>query len=308
MPLGNRRLFALWMLAVLMLAHRATGRLAQDSPKTTTPATTLRSQLLISFLNDSSVAFPDKESLQLSIEKKPVTIEAIESLENRPLYFSVLVDVSGSSKSFAAQQKAAATALFHELASQNNRGYLILFTSEIATNDRPLSESAVEKVMARYTPDVRTGSTALFDAIVHAASGQLSHAKIPEACRRAIFIVSDGGDNTSHSSLEDAAQAAQRENIPIFSIGFSKDPNKVSARETKREVQTLRALSTATGGAASFLDESTERTRTAKNLTKRQFLVTFQSPPLKPGRSYPVKLEFRDRSVLTLLPESYLAK
>lgn len=307
MSLRSSTLFAWCTLAALVVVQQATVGSAQDSPESSTAGTTTelgpRSQLLVSLLNDSSVAFPDKKSLQLSIEKKPVAIEAIESLENKPLYFSVLVDVSGSSKPFAAQEKAAASALFRELAAENNRGYLILFTSEIATNGRSLSESTVEKVMERYTPDVRTGSTALYDAIVHAASEQLSHAKSSGVCRRAMFILSDGGDNSSHSTLETALQAAQSEDIPIFSIGFSKHQ-----RETKREVRALRTLSTATGGAVSFLDESPEPTRGAMNLTKRQYLVRFQRPTLKPARSYPVKLEFPDRVVQTLVPELYLMK
>jgi len=101
-----------------------------------------------------------------------------------------------------------------------NHGYLILFKSEIATNDRFVGTLAVEEILRRFPPQSRSGGTALYDAIIHAAKEQLSSTKIPRNSRRAIFILSDGGDNTSHKSLEQTLKLVRNDAIPIFSIGF----------------------------------------------------------------------------------------
>jgi hypothetical protein len=100
------------------------------------------------------------------------------------LFFSVLVDVSGSSKQFADQQIAATTKVFRDLSTGDNHGYLILFKSELATTDHFVSVAAVEGTMKRFPAQRRSGGTALYDALVHAATEQLASTKIPRDSRR----------------------------------------------------------------------------------------------------------------------------
>jgi hypothetical protein len=134
------------------------------------PTAVTSGQVLFTVSDDSgnAVPAPAKDSLRLRIDKQPVEIEEIRSLKNSPLFFSVLLDISGSSKQFADQQIAAATRLFAGLSTGENHGYLILFKSEIATNDRFISTSSVEEILRRFPPRSRSGSTALYDAILHA--------------------------------------------------------------------------------------------------------------------------------------------
>jgi len=180
---------------------------SQVSSATTTETT---AQVVVTVLDDAGnpARALAKDSLQLQVDKRPVEIEEIRSLKNNPLFFSVLLDVSGSSKQFAAQQITAASRLFEDLSAGNSHGYLILFKSEIVTSDRFLSPASVEEILRRFPQQTRVGGTALYDAIIHAAMQQLSSTKIPKDSRRAIFILSDGGDNTSHKSLEQDPQSS----------------------------------------------------------------------------------------------------
>jgi len=267
----------------------------EDSPSqiSAPPATEAAAQVLFTVSDDAGnpALTPTRDSLRLSIDKRPVEIGEIRSLKNSPLFFSVLLDVSGSSKKFADQQTAAAARLFGDLSTGDNHGYLILVKSEIATNDRFLGTSSVEEILRRFPPQSRSGGTALYDAIIHAAEEQLSSTRIPKNSRRAIFILSDGGDNSSHRSLEQTLKLVQKEGIPIFSIGFSRDKGSDSPRELKLDFEILRTLSIGTGGLVAFLDEPGDPVRRATYLLDGQCLMLFKPPTLKPKKSYALNID-----------------
>jgi hypothetical protein len=248
---------------------------------------------------------PARDSVRLRIDRQSIEIDEVRSLKNSPLFFSVLLDVSGSSKKFADQQIAAASKLFGDLSTGNNHGYLILFKSEIATNDRFLSTSSVEEILRRFPPQTRYGATALYDAIVHAAMEHLSSTKVPRNSRRAIFILSDGGDNSSHKSLEQTLKLVQNEGIPIFSIGFSRDKGSDSRRELKRDLEVLKTLSDATGGFVTFLDQPGDPVQRAAYLIDGQCLLLFKPPTLKPNKSYALKIESSAKEIHVLAPTEY---
>lgn len=147
------------------------------------PTAVTSGQVLFTVSDDSgnAVPAPAKDSLRLRIDKQPVEIEEIRPLKNSPLFFSVLLDISGSSKQFADQQIAAATKLFADLSTGENHGYLILFKSEIATSDRFIGTSSVEEILRRFPPPSRSGGTALYDAIIHATTEQLSSMKVADS-------------------------------------------------------------------------------------------------------------------------------
>lgn len=261
--------------------------------------------LTVSDNSGKPVAAPLKNSVQLQIGGRLVEIEEIRSLKDSPLFFSVLVDVSGSSKQFADRQIAAASSLFRHLSTGGNQGYLILFNFKVATSDRSLGASAAEETLRRFPEGVRVGATALYDAVVHAAEEQLSSTKVPKGSRRVIFILSDGGDNTSRKSLAETIRVVQKEGIPIFSIGFSRTKGSDSPRELKRDLDTLKALNGATGGWGTFLDEPGDAVEQEINLTDAQCLVSFKSPQLKAKRSYPLKIDSSIKEIQLLAPKEY---
>jgi hypothetical protein len=280
-----------------------------DSPSqiSAAPTTETTAQVLftVSDAAGNPAPLPARDSVRLSIDKRSVEIEEIRSLKNSPLFFSVLLDSSGSSKHFADQQIAAATRLFGDLSTGDNHGYLILFKSEVVTSDRFIGTSSVEEILRRFPPQSRSGGTALYDAIIHAAIEQLSSAKIPRNSRRAIFILSDGGDNTSHKSLEQTLKLVQNEGIPILSIGFSRDKGSDSPRELKRDLETLKTLSDGTGGVVTFLDQPGDPVQRAAYLIDGQCLMLFKPPALKPKKSYALRIESSVKEIHVLAPTEY---
>jgi hypothetical protein len=280
-----------------------------DSPSqiSAAPTTETTAQVLFTVSDDAGnpVPAPTRDSVRLSIDKRPVEIEEIRSLKNNPLFFSVLVDVSGSSRQFADQQIAATSRLFGDLSTGNNHGYLVLFKSEVGTNDRFLGTSEVEEILRRHPAQTRNGGTSLYDAIIHAAMEQLSSTKIPKGPRRAIFILSDGGDNTSHKSLDQTLKIVQNEGIPIFSIGFSRSKPSDSPRTLKRGFETLRTLSSTTGGLVSYLDQPGDTVGRVANLMEGQCMLLFKPATLKPKKSYTLKIESSVKEVHVLASTQY---
>lgn len=298
------------LFLALFISVLVTDTSAQVAPQTgdsltrssTAPTAVTSGQVLFTVSDDSgnAVPAPAKDSVRLQIDRQPVEIEEIRTLRYSPLYFSVLLDISGSSKQFADQQIAAATRLFGYLSTGENHGYLILFKSEIATSDRFIGTSSVEEILRRFPPPSRWGGTALYDAIIHAATEQLSSTKVPRNSRRAIFILSDGGDNSSHKSLELTLKLVRRESIPIVSLGFSRDKGAL-----KRDLKTLRTLSDSTGGFVTFLDQSGDPVQRAASLVGGQCMMLFKPPTLKPNKSYALKIESSATEIHVLAPTEY---
>lgn len=254
----------------------------------------------------SPVSAPMKGSVQLRIGGQPVGIIDIRSLKDSPLFFSVLVDISGSSEQFADQQVAATMKLFRDLSTGNNHGYLILFKSELATNDHVISVADVEEVMKRLPRKNRSGGTALYDALVHAATEQLARTKIPSDSRRAIFVLSDFGDNSSRASLTDTLKVLQQQSIPVVAIGFSRSSGSNSDREKRRELAAWKDLINRTGGWGTFLDEPGDGVGRAAALTNGQCLVLFETPELKPKRSYPLRVESSAKDIRIIAATEYV--
>ena len=305
----NGLFFALLMSLSLAESSPQVAPQSGDSPtqSSAAPTAVTSGQVLFTVSDDSgnAVPAPAKDSVRLRIDKQPVEIEEIRSLKDSSLFFSVLLDISGSSKQFADQQIAAATRLFADLSTGENHGYLILFKSEIATSDRFIGTSSVEEILRRFPPPSRAGGTALYDAIIHAATEQLSSTKVPRDSRRAIFILSDGGDNSSHKSLEQTLKLVRSEGVPILSLGFSRDKGSDSARELTRNLETLKTLSDSTGGSVTFLDQSGDPVKRAAFLVDGQCVMLFKAPTLKPNKSYALKIESSLKEIHVLAPTEY---
>ena len=84
--------------------------------------------------------------------------------------------------------------------------------------------------------------TALYDAL---AAG-LEHLKGGTRDRKALVVLSDGGDNASHRRLDDVLQIAQRSSATIYTIGI------YDADDPDRNPGVLRRLAGSTGGRAYF--------------------------------------------------------
>lgn len=144
-----------------------------------------------------------------------------------------------------------------------------LLAGKAFTSDAAELETAVAAVSAR-------GQTALYDAVIEG----LTHVELGHQDKKALVIVSDGGDNASHSKFSEMSALAQRSHVVIYSIGLIDE----SGEEENPKI--LERLSKATGGITFFArrsDDVAEISRQIARDLREQYTLGYV-PSLKNSR------------------------
>jgi VWFA-related protein len=258
-------------------------------------------QVLITIASKGGSPFsaPTKSNFVVRDNGHSVEANELRSVKDDPLIFSLLVDASGSMRDIRLSQTEGAIRLLNALSKQSNRGYLILVRDRIASNDQFVDAQSAQQILRRE--DSRQGPTALYDAIVHAATKQLTLATNFPSARRAIFLLSDGGDNVSHISLEDTLTLLQQDGIPVFCV------NTPSTVPDKRGLANLRALSQNTGGAMVSLDGSGDFVSRVLNYIDNQYVLSFSAFPEKHHKLHSVEVKSLSKDFAVSAPAHYLA-
>ncbi len=161
-----------------------------------------------------------------------------------PVTVGLVVDHSRSMGS-KLPEVAAAVSSFAQSSNPQDEMFVIDFNDDVSvellggkpfTNDPDELAKAVSSVRAR-------GRTALYDAV---AEGLL-HLQLGHSVRKALIIVSDGGDNASQEKFSHLLALAQQSQVLIYSIALIGDTDEVNPAA-------LRRLSRATGGITYFPD------------------------------------------------------
>jgi VWFA-related protein len=154
----------------------------------------------------------DKENFKIYEDKIEQEIRQFSS-EDAPLSVGVVFDTSGSMGAKLAKSRQA-VAQFLKTANPEDEFFLIQF------NDRPeLSVGFTpdtEEVQNRLTFIESKGRTALLDG-VYMAMNQMKKARNP---RKAILIISDGGDNSSRYTESEVKNAVRESDVQIYAIGI----------------------------------------------------------------------------------------
>jgi Ca-activated chloride channel family protein len=163
-------------------------------------------------------------------------------LEDGPMSIGVLVDVSASMKSIAANLRSAVER-FAGTAGPQNEFFLVEFNNE-AYLEVPRTTDA-GKLVSRVGLQGFRGGSALLDA-VHEAAVYLREARNP---RKALLVLSDGADNMGQYTKAGVENLLQREDVQVYCIGISPEPRPgVPAREFPPARRLLEELSSPTGG------------------------------------------------------------
>jgi Ca-activated chloride channel family protein len=163
--------------------------------------------------------------------------------ENTPSTVGLVIDNSASMANKRRDVVAAASSFVSNnnpldetfIVNFNSRVWLGLPASKAFTSDR-------SELHATLTQTRAEGTTALYDALTLA----LKHLKDGSRQRKALVLLSDGGDNASDTKLDDVLLLAQQSSATIYCIGiydsFQKDRNPGA----------LKKIAKVTGGEAFF--------------------------------------------------------
>jgi Ca-activated chloride channel homolog len=267
-------------------------------------------QVLVMFNNKAGapLIIPAKDDVQLKLGGKPAVIEQVLSLQNMPLYFSVVVDVSGSTRDIAKLQSSLGAQLFEQLSHEGSHGHLVLFNSRASASNRFLTGEEGKKELLEFPITSRYGPTALYDAIEVAVTRQLENIDVPPHSRRAIVLLTDGEDNSSRLSLDKIVKEVKQSNIPIVAVGFwtAGPPLRDQGRGAIQGSKAIKKLCEETGGLVVDATEANLAEKVA-GLLRTQSRVEFSADELKDGKWYSLKFEIGDKEAHILAPKEYFA-
>ena len=123
--------------------------------------------------------------------------------------------------------------------------------------DRPFTSDAGELREALLRSTAR-GKTAVFDAI----STALAHLEKGHAQKKALIVISDGGDNASTTRFADVIDAARRSDAVIYGIGLLDEYSEDA------DPDVLKELARATGAEAHFPDRIDEITSVMERIAR----------------------------------------
>lgn len=165
------------------------------------------------------------------------------SQEDAPLSIGILFDISGSMRNKIKKSTEAAAAFF-KTSNREDEFFLIEF-SERPKLTVPFT-SDTNEIYDRIAHAKPFGRTALLDAI-HLAMVEMKHARNN---RKALVIVSDGGDNRSRHSEREIKNAMLESDLQMYAMGIfdpAEDASKQSAEE-RRGPKLLEELADESGG------------------------------------------------------------
>jgi len=188
----------------------------------------------------------NRDDFRVIDDQKPATsIEGFSKETNLPLRVGLLIDASNSIRErFTFEQEAAIEFLSSIVRPRSDRAFVLGFdtTPEITADFTDSGEK-----LARGVRMLRPGGgTALWDAIYYACRDKLAKESAGVPIRRAIILLSDGDDNQSRVTREEAIEMAQRAEVIIYAI--STNVSGVKLRGDKY----MERVAEATGGRAFF--------------------------------------------------------
>jgi Ca-activated chloride channel family protein len=180
-------------------------------------------------------------------DSKPAqSIQSFSRQTNLPLRVGLLIDASNSVRDrFKFEQEAAIEFLNQIIRPRFDKAFVIGFdTTPEVTQDFSDDAEALSKGVRMLRAG---GGTAMYDAIYFACRDKLMQVdKGQIATRRAIILLSDGEDNQSRVSREEAVEMAQRAEVIIYAISTNTSGLKL------RGDKVLEHFAEETGGKAFF--------------------------------------------------------
>jgi VWFA-related protein len=203
--------------------------------------------------------------------KPPERIEAFESETGLPLRVGLLIDASNSVRDrFRFEQEAAIEFLQQVVRPKSDLAFVIGFDSvSDLTQDYTDSTDALGNGVRVLRPG---GGTALHDAVYEACQ-KLSKAPVHGSARRAIILLTDGDDNQSRHSREEAIEAALHAEVIIYVI------NTDVTESNKKGDKVLMRYAEATGGRVFFplrIEEVASAFAEIQDELRSQYVVAYK--------------------------------
>ena len=167
-----------------------------------------------------------KEDFQILEDGKPQDIRYFTRESELPLTIGLLIDSSVSQHRLIPAEREAGLAFLDTALREKDMSFLISFDTDVDllqdfTSNRQLLRRALDKIRVNSGgpisgpfPSTRTGGTHLYDALFLAATEKLSQ----EVGRKTVILITDGEDQGSRETLDQAVEAAQKADVVVYGI------------------------------------------------------------------------------------------
>jgi VWFA-related protein len=232
-----------------------------------------------------------RDDFTVAENKKPQPILEFTSESDLPLRLAILIDTSGSITDRFKFQQEAANNFIHGVMRDQDKAMVVAFDSSAElvadlTNNIGVLENAVHDLRAG-------GGTALYDAIYFACKERLIKDQPMYKYRRAMVVLSDGEDNASKYSREQALEMAQRADTVIYTISTN-----ITHIETDGD-KVMRYFADETGGNSFFPFEAKDLNQSFENIAnelRHQYNLFYRPEPLNnDGQYHHVLIKVKNR-------------
>ena len=274
-------------------------KLAPERPETSIKVDVTRVNVLFTVTDKKGRFITDlgKDDFVVTENKKPQVIQEFTAETDLPLRIAILIDTSNSIRDrFKFEQEAAVEFINSVIRPREDRAMVVSFdTSAELVSDLIDDPEKLAKSIRNLRPG---GGTALYDAIYFACRDRLQQDQPRHKFRRAVIIVTDGDDNQSRVTRDQALEMAQKADVVIYAI--STNISRIEGDGDK----VLRYLTTETGGHAFFpfkVEDLEQSFENIANELRHQYNIFYRPEPLKvDGLYHAVDLKVKGRKDLVV--------
>ena len=225
------------------------------------------------------------------------------SSEDAPVSVGIVLDVSGSMKN---KIDRAREAVLEFMKSANPQDEFFLVTFSDTPQDHSGFTQRMEDIQSQLVYATPKGRTALLDALAVA----MSKMKQAQYQRRALLVISDGGDNHSRYTDREVKAAFKEADVAMYAIGIY--DRAFSTSEEMMGPELLKDLSELTGGREFTIDNPNDLTPAAKTIgmeLRNQYLLGYQpAVSARDGKWHKIRIKFRRPKKVNLPPIRVYAK
>ena len=292
---------------VLAIAAWAAGQIVQSDEPTRIQVDVTRVSLLFTVTDKKGrfITDLDKNDFEIMEGKRRQTISDFAAESDLPLRLGILIDTSNSVRErFKFEQEAASQFIDSVMRTNLDKALVVSFDTSAELVADLINDT--DKLTAAIRDLRPGGGTSLYDAIYFACRDKLSQDQPRYKFRRAIVIVSDGEDNQSRYTRDQALEMAQKADVVMYAISTN-----ITRLETDGD-KVLKYFAQETGGRAFFpfkvedLDQSFEN---IANELRHQYNISYRPEPLKTdGLFHVIDVRVRERkNILVNVRRGYYA-
>lgn len=235
-----------------------------------------------------------KADFEIVESKRQQSIIEFTAESDLPLRLAILIDTSNSIRDRFKFQQEAAIEFINSVMRPQDKAVVVSFdTGAELVADLTGSTEELAKAIRNLRPG---GGTSLYDAIFFACRDKLMQDQPMHKFRRAMIIITDGDDNQSRYTRDQALEMAHKADVSMYAI--STNITRISSDGDK----VLKYFAAETGGLVFFPFKVQDLAQSFENIAnelRHQYNVLYRPDPVKTdGLYHEVDIKVKNRKDL----------